>query len=45
MIVITSVVSRYLKTFFLEYYTKMIIENASCPVLSIRPDTIQFNQN
>jgi nucleotide-binding universal stress UspA family protein len=43
MIVITSVTGSYLRSFFLEYYAKMIVGKARCPVLSIRPDMISSN--
>lgn len=38
LIVITAMASSSLRRFFLEYYTKNIVNSASCPVLSIRPD-------
>jgi nucleotide-binding universal stress UspA family protein len=45
MIVISSLGGSYLRSFFLEYYTRMVTENACCPVLSVRPETIPTNYN
>lgn len=43
LIVITAMASSSLRRFFLEYYTKNIVNSASCPVLSIRPDMAILN--
>jgi nucleotide-binding universal stress UspA family protein len=43
LIVITAMASSSLRRFFLEYYTKNIVNSASCPVLSIRPDMAVLN--
>jgi nucleotide-binding universal stress UspA family protein len=43
LIVITCDVGSFLTTFFLEYYTRIVVENASCPVLSIHPDMLASN--
>jgi nucleotide-binding universal stress UspA family protein len=43
LIVITAMASSSLRRFFLEYYTKNIVNKASCAVLSIRPDMAAVN--
>jgi nucleotide-binding universal stress UspA family protein len=43
LIVITARIEQWFKKLFLEYYTKIIVNRAPCPVLSIRSDITQAN--
>jgi nucleotide-binding universal stress UspA family protein len=43
LIVITTRIEYWFKRTFLEYYAKVIVDRAKCPVLSIRPDMLTVN--